>query len=75
VLEKSLEVALEETNRGLDPHERVAFIAIADGPWSVANGILTPTLKLRRALLETRYKALIDDWQTRNRPVVWESLP
>jgi long-chain acyl-CoA synthetase len=74
-LERSLEAALEEMNRGLDPHERVAFIAIADGPWSVTNGILTPTLKLRRALLETRYKDLADDWLKRNRPVVWESLP
>jgi long-chain acyl-CoA synthetase len=74
-LEKWLEAALEEINRGLDPHERVAFIAIADGPWSVANGILTPTLKLRRALLEARYQNLADDWLKRNRPVVWESFP
>jgi long-chain acyl-CoA synthetase len=74
-LEKSLAAALEEVNRGLDPHERVAFIAIADGPWSVANGLMTPTLKLKRALLEARYQASVEDWQKRNRPVVWESLP
>jgi long-chain acyl-CoA synthetase len=73
-LEKSLAAALEETNRGLDHHERVAFIVIADGPWSVANGLMTPTLKLKRALLEARYGSPAEDWQKQNRPIVWESV-
>jgi long-chain acyl-CoA synthetase len=74
-LEHSLEAALEETNRGLDPHERVAFLVIAGGPWNVANGLMTPTLKLKRALLEARYQNSVEDWQNKNRPVMWESLP
>ena len=74
-LEQSLGVLLEETNQHLAPHERVAFIAIANGPWTVANGLMTPTLKLKRALLERRYQALVEDWTSRNRPVVWESEP
>ncbi|HLI86708.1 MAG TPA: AMP-binding protein [Bryobacteraceae bacterium] len=74
-LENSLAAVLEETNRDLDPHERVAFLGIADGPWSVANGMLTPTLKLKRALVEARYQGLAEEWRKGNRPVVWESLP
>ena len=72
-LEASLAAFLEETNRHLDPHERVAFMAIANGPWSVANGFLTPTLKLKRPLVEARYRELAKEWQKRNRPVIWES--
>ncbi len=74
-LEESLRARLEEINATLDPHERVAFLAIVDGPWTVANGFLTPTLKLKRPILETRYQALVDNWQARNRPVVWETTP
>jgi long-chain acyl-CoA synthetase len=74
-LEESLSALLEETNRRFAPHERVAFIAIVDGPWTVANGLMTPTLKLKRPLLERRYQALVYAWEARNRPVVWESEP
>ena len=74
-LEQSLTALLEETNRRLDAHERVAFIAIVDGPWTVGNGLMTPTLKLKRPLLEQRYHNLMTDWQARNRPIVWESAP
>jgi long-chain acyl-CoA synthetase len=74
-LEESLAALLEQTNQRFAPHERVAFIAIVDGPWTVANGLMTPTLKLKRPLLERRYQALVDDWQARNRPVIWESEP
>jgi len=74
-LENSLRALLEETNGHLETHERVAFIAIVNGPWTVANGLLTPTLKLKRALLEDRYLNLIDGWKAHHRPIVWESMP
>jgi long-chain acyl-CoA synthetase len=74
-LEESLTALLEDINKGLSPHERIAFIAIVDGPWTVANGLMTPTLKLKRPLLERRYQALVNDWQDRQRHVVWESEP
>lgn len=72
-LEESLTTLLEEVNRQLDHHERIAFIALVDGPWTVSNGLMTPTLKLKRPLLESRYRALVEYWKTRNRSVVWET--
>jgi long-chain acyl-CoA synthetase len=74
-LEESLTALLHETNRQLDPHEHVAFIVIVDGPWTVGNGLLTPTLKLKRSLVEERYRELVKDWQATNRLVIWESKP
>jgi len=74
-LESSLRAQLDEVNAQLDPHERVAFIAIVDGPWTVGNGLMTPTLKLKRPVLESRYQGLIDSWKASNRPIVWESAP
>jgi len=72
-LEQSLLERMNEVNAQLDPHERLSFIAIVDGPWTIGNEILTPTLKIKRAVLERRYLASVEDWKRRNSPVVWES--
>ena len=74
-LEQSLEAQMLEVNAHLDTHERVSLIAIVEGPWSVENGLMTPTLKVKRGVLENRYQALIDEWKKLDRPVVWESAP
>ena len=74
-LEQALQSRLEQVNSQLDPHERVQFVAIADGPWTVSNGLMTPTLKIKRSVLENRYQTLVDNWERTNCPVVWESAP
>jgi long-chain acyl-CoA synthetase len=70
-LEESFRALLAELNAHLDPHERVMFIAVAEGPWTIANGLMTPTLKLRRAALEEQYLAQVDSWKAQRRAVVW----
>jgi long-chain acyl-CoA synthetase len=74
-VEDSLREQMVRLNEQLDPHERVKFLAIADGPWTVGNGLVTPTLKIKRAVLEARYQAFIDDWRNRDRAIVWETEP
>jgi len=72
-LGQSLLERMNEVNAQVDPHERLRFLAIVDGPWTIENEILTPTLKTKRAVLERRYLASAEDWIRRNNPVVWES--
>lgn len=72
-MEESLRARMEEINAQLDPFERLSMIVIADGPWTVANGFITPTLKVRRGALEDRYSRMVDEWRAQERPVVWES--
>jgi len=48
---------------------------ITDGPWTVANGMITPTLKIRRGSLEAQYQQKIDGWRDQGVPIVWESTP
>jgi long-chain acyl-CoA synthetase len=74
-VEASLRTRMEELNRELDPFERLSMIVIAEGPWTVANSMLTPTLKIRRGVLEDRYLRLVEEWRGQERPVVWESVP
>jgi long-chain acyl-CoA synthetase len=74
-LEESLRAQMEAVNAQLDPHERLNFIAIVDGPWTIGNELMTPTLKIKRAAVEGRYRAFVDQWERLNRPVVWQSAP
>jgi len=72
-LEQTLLDLMNLVNTQLDPHEQLSFVAVAEGPWTVGNGLITPTLKLKRNVVEHRYQPCVDDWMRQNRPVVWES--
>lgn len=72
-LEESLEQQLSAINAELDPHERVAFLALVDGPWTIENGLMTPTFKLRRNSIESLYLTRIEDWRAQGRRIVWDS--
>jgi long-chain acyl-CoA synthetase len=72
-VERTLVDLMNMVNTQLDPHEQLGFVAVAQGPWTVSNGLVTPTFKIRRYVLESRYQACVDDWMRQNRPVVWEA--
>jgi long-chain acyl-CoA synthetase len=74
-VEQTLLDLMNLVNTQLDPHEQLSFVAVAEGPWTVGNGFITPTLKIKRTVLESRYQTCVDDWTRQNRPVVWESPP
>ena len=74
ILAESLHLKMQAVNQELDPHERVAFLAVVDGPWTIGNGLITPTLKIKRTALEGRYQELFEVWQGQQSPVVWEKL-
>jgi len=72
-VEQTLLDLMNLVNTQLDPHEQLSFVAVAQGPWTVNNGFITPTLKIKRNVLENRYQPCVDDWMKQGRPVVWES--
>ncbi|MGA2531841.1 MAG: long-chain fatty acid--CoA ligase [Candidatus Aminicenantales bacterium] len=58
-----LDFMLAEVNRStpdLASYERVKKIALLDRDFDIASGEITPTLKVRRAIVEEKYKDLID---------------
>jgi long-chain acyl-CoA synthetase len=70
IVEKSLGSTLVDTNRQLESHERLSNILIAHDEWTAENGLLTPTLKLKREQLEGRYISTVD--QEFDNPIAWE---
>jgi long-chain acyl-CoA synthetase len=73
LMEISLLELMNDINRQLDPHEQLSFVAAVHGPWTIGNDAMTPTLKIKRGVLESRYQGLIEDWSRQSRPVVWEA--
>ncbi len=71
-LEASLRATLEEVNRQADKHEVIHTLVVVKESFSVDNGLLTPTLKMRRHAIDGRYEQHYADWSERKQPIVWE---
>ncbi|MEZ1842374.1 AMP-binding protein, partial [Pseudomonas putida] len=54
-LESSLRAHLEQVNGALDKHERLVGLVLVQETWAVDNGFLTPTLKIKRNMVEGAY--------------------
>lgn len=62
---------LKETNKGLADYEQMKMIVIANEPWSIDNGCLTPTMKIKRSKIEEKVAPLIDAWFEGKDAVLW----
>jgi long-subunit acyl-CoA synthetase (AMP-forming) len=72
-VQASLEGLLRDTNAELESHERLQFLVVVSGEWEVGNGLVTPTMKVKRAAIEKRYGDRFKGWYAQNQPVVWEA--
>jgi long-chain acyl-CoA synthetase len=70
-LETSLAGHLEQVNAALDPHEQLDCLVLVTEPWSVDNGFVTPTFKVKRNRVEEVYAASYERWTRARQPVVW----
>ena len=42
-------------NATVDKHARIVLVIVSKEAWSIENGVLTPTLKIRRDAVEDRF--------------------
>ncbi len=52
VIEASLRERVEAVNAEVEKHARIGAVVVSDQPWSIENGVLTPTMKIRRERVE-----------------------
>ena len=62
---------LHDVNEGLAAHERLHVLVVARDPWSIENGCLTPTMKIKRSRIEASVAAQVDAWYGAQVPVLW----
>ena len=71
-IEESFRQLIADVNKTVDPHEQLAFITVVNEEWSIENSFLTPTMKLKRNVVEDAYQDKVDNWYAQRRPVIWQ---
>jgi long-subunit acyl-CoA synthetase (AMP-forming) len=56
---ESLRKTLVNVNSTLESHQRLDRIVIFKDEWSIENDLLTPTLKVKRHVIEEKFKSII----------------
>jgi long-chain acyl-CoA synthetase len=72
-LEQSLSEHLTHINASLDPHEQLDCLVVVTEPWTVDNGFITPTFKVKRNRIEEAYAPRYEGWVGSHRVIVWSA--
>ena len=70
-VEKELAELLKSVNSELADYEKLQMLVVAPEPWSIENGMLTPTMKIRRNRIEAQVQPKVDTWYAKKGPVLW----
>jgi long-subunit acyl-CoA synthetase (AMP-forming) len=70
---KGLHTTREELNVMALKHEKIQTIIIVKEPWTTENAILTPTLKIKRNVVEQVYEEKLHIWYDHAESIIWEA--
>ncbi len=70
-VEKALANLLAEVNQEIADYERLKMLVVAAEPWSIENGCLTPTMKIKRSRIEYAVQHQLDNWYANSKAVIW----
>lgn len=73
-IEDSLAKTLAEVNQELEGYSRVDRLVIFRKSWTEDCGFFTPTLKIKRHIVDAEYKDHYEDWAKQKTPVIWTDL-
>ena len=68
---ETLKQLLKDVNETLPDYEHLYKIVVANEPFTIANGCLTPTLKIKRNRIEALVESKVDAWYREDGAVVW----
>jgi long-subunit acyl-CoA synthetase (AMP-forming) len=70
-IETELSQLLLELNAQLPDYEQLRMLVITDTPWTIDNGFLTPTMKIRRNRIEAAMQNQLESWYSNPKPIIW----
>lgn len=68
----SVESTLKEANQHLESYEKIAKAVVMKEDWTVDNGLMTPTLKVKRNRVEAIHMPMYPQWFEHNETIVYE---
>ncbi|MBT8452697.1 MAG: AMP-binding protein [Deltaproteobacteria bacterium] len=72
-VQAELDALLQQVNQEVEAFERLQFLTVVKDAWLIENGFLTPTMKMKRSMLEDTYGPKMEDWYSAGQKVVWEA--
>lgn len=70
-VQQELAGLLREVNQAAPDYEQLRMIVVASQAWTIENGMLTPTMKIRRSRIEAEFEAQLAHWYSSQGPVHW----
>ena len=62
---------IHELNASLSTHEHLSKFIFLDDEWTTGNGMLTPSLKIRRNQIEKKYSGRYESWAEEKGFLIW----
>ncbi len=69
---QTLSLSLEQLNPTLESFERLEKVVIMKQEWTIENGLMTPTLKVKRNEVEKIHLPMYPKWYKNDSTVIWE---
>ncbi len=70
-VQRELSQLLDRINAQVADYEQLRMIVVAREPWSIENGLLTPTMKIKRARIEGAVAERVETWYAASGKVLW----
>lgn len=71
-LEPAIETLIQSVNSSVDQHEALQFVVVVSDTWGIENDFLTPTMKIKRDVIEKYYESKVAGWHKYKKRVVWD---
>ncbi|MEM8886892.1 MAG: AMP-binding protein [Bacteroidota bacterium] len=68
----SLSDTLEEVNKELPNYQKVSSLVVVKDAWGVENGLLTPTLKVKRGAMNQKYQEHLLNWHENTDSIIFQ---
>ena len=69
--EAEMKAVLARVNANVADYEQLSKIVVAREPWTIDNGQLTPTMKIKRAKIEANVAPTVEKWYDTKGQVIW----
>jgi long-chain acyl-CoA synthetase len=70
-VESELGTLLEQTNATLSHYEKLQMMVITSEVWTMENGHLTPTMKIKRSRIEDEAASRLKAWYANPAKIQW----
>lgn len=72
-LQAQLETLIQEVNQTLEAHEKLSSLVVMKDAWTVENNRITPTMKVKRNIIEKDFGAHLEPWSEQKAPILFEN--